>query len=515
MGIKLRILLNPPTPVLAINPTQSRDLAAIAERAMARERNSRYRSMQELADEIRASIELRPVKARNPNALLITQRFVQRHYAIAILIGFVLVAAAISFATVRGLEAQRRASRQVQAWESAELARRSGHWREVLQHLDEAERAGYGDPVSLGLKRAEAWTVLNEPSRSKAELEKLANCTGKQRGLVRLRTGEHYLYDAETAAQGIEFVTQALNFGLDPAEEAFAKGLLAQTATEALNLFRQALILDPYHYGAHIRALSLEYLLGLRQDLESESRVFKALYPDDPSPMYIKAFTAGADGRFKDARSTLDFLKDQTQPDVFRQLDAACRQIDAMAQYLDCDRFLKLAQTTSNATPFDVLPMSSLSDLNGPSGSVYSIRMPYLPCVAQGLMEAYTGVRSLTVPSLSEPGGAFQRIKSGHARYPEALAPFFGGILLKRTKYLKPGDDQIINSMEAELFEMAANSSSIFSTVPRLARFMAALSWTPIFRPLVKFDFCRSAVDKKEQTYESKTEKTQCGLQGQ
>ncbi len=41
------------------------------------------------------------------------------------------------------------------------------------------------------------------------------------------------------------------------------------------------------------------------------------------------------------------------------------------------------------------------------------------------------------------------------------------------------------------------------------------LSWTPIFRPLVKFDFCRFAVDKKEQTYESKTETTQCGLQGQ
>ncbi len=42
-----------------------------------------------------------------------------------------------------------------------------------------------------------------------------------------------------------------------------------------------------------------------------------------------------------------------------------------------------------------------------------------------------------------------------------------------------------------------------------------ALSWTPIFRPQVSFDFCRFAVDKKEQTYESKTEKTQCGLQGQ
>jgi subtilase family serine protease len=40
------------------------------------------------------------------------------------------------------------------------------------------------------------------------------------------------------------------------------------------------------------------------------------------------------------------------------------------------------------------------------------------------------------------------------------------------------------------------------------------LRWTPKIRPLVKLDFCRFAVDKKEQTYESKTETTQCGLQG-
>ncbi|MGD0816561.1 MAG: DNA cytosine methyltransferase, partial [Verrucomicrobiota bacterium] len=38
--------------------------------------------------------------------------------------------------------------------------------------------------------------------------------------------------------------------------------------------------------------------------------------------------------------------------------------------------------------------------------------------------------------------------------------------------------------------------------------------WTPNFRPLVKIDFCWFAVDEKEQTYESKTETTQCGLQG-
>jgi hypothetical protein len=47
-----------------------------------------------------------------------------------------------------------------------------------------------------------------------------------------------------------------------------------------------------------------------------------------------------------------------------------------------------------------------------------------------------------------------------------------------------------------------------------LTKDMAQVRWTPKIRPLVKLDFCRFAVDKKEQTYESKTETTQCGLQG-
>src|ERR1700722_17722077 len=39
--------------------------------------------------------------------------------------------------------------------------------------------------------------------------------------------------------------------------------------------------------------------------------------------------------------------------------------------------------------------------------------------------------------------------------------------------------------------------------------------WTPKTRPVVKIDFCQSAVDKKEQTYESETQTAWCGLQGQ
>ena len=51
-----------------------------------------------------------------------------------------------------------------------------------------------------------------------------------------------------------------------------------------------------------------------------------------------------------------------------------------------------------------------------------------------------------------------------------------------------------MNSMAAELFEMAANSSSIFPTVPRLARFMAAQT---------EFDLAKSPTAKREAAAEA------------
>src|SRR5271157_5869075 len=55
-----------------------------------------------------------------------------------------------------------------------------------------------------------------------------------------------------------------------------------------------------------------------------------------------------------------------------------------------------------------------------------------------------------------------------------------------------------------------------FATEPQKSpKITHSSSSCPKIRPRVKFDFRRFAVDKKEQTYESKTETTQCGLQGQ
>ncbi|HUD82200.1 MAG TPA: protein kinase, partial [Candidatus Saccharimonadales bacterium] len=99
----------PPETVRKVNPKQSKDLAAVAEKAMAHKKADRYHAMRDLAADIRAALELRPVRARKPGPCLKAQRFVQRNAGYATLIGLILVIVSVGFSVVRGVEAQREA----------------------------------------------------------------------------------------------------------------------------------------------------------------------------------------------------------------------------------------------------------------------------------------------------------------------------------------------------------------------------------------------------------------------
>ena len=474
--IRRQVLENEPVRVRRVNPRQSRDFDAITMRAMARDPLCRYHSMQELAADIRAAIELRPVQARTPGFLLRTKRHLQRHPSQTFLVGLLLLVTVIGFFSVRDLRTQQKVTRQVQALESAELARRNGHWRESLQHLDEAEAAGYSDRVSLGLKRAEVWTVLNEPDRSKVELGKLDHVAHQYQGLVLLRKGEHALYDAQDSDQGVELVKKALESGLDPADEAFARGLLAPTTPEALQLFQQALALNPYHHGAHTHLLGLAFLLGLHQELAAEIHIYKTLYPDDLFPNYIEAFECALDGRLGDAQTALSRVQQQTSRDTYRQLQSECRLTAELAEFLDIEKSPDLIKTNPVQTLTQILPVSSPGLLKAPTDPIYPARMPHLSCVARGLIEAYTGVKMLGIGLLSQPDVAVQKIKSAHQIHPEGTPALLGGILLGKMNSVRGIDRRHLWALQGEMFELAANSSSKFPKAPRLARYLAARS---------------------------------------
>ncbi len=77
------VLQGPPQSVHQMNPKCSAELEAICEKAMARQRENRYADMGELADDLRAFMEDRVVRAHRTGALVEFRKWVKRNRSLA------------------------------------------------------------------------------------------------------------------------------------------------------------------------------------------------------------------------------------------------------------------------------------------------------------------------------------------------------------------------------------------------------------------------------------------------
>ena len=95
-----RLLDGPPQPIHRLNPQAPQELAAICEKAMAREPERRYRDTLELGEDLRAFLERRVVRAYETGAIAELRKWVERNRAFAssgaaavvVLVGFLTVA---------------------------------------------------------------------------------------------------------------------------------------------------------------------------------------------------------------------------------------------------------------------------------------------------------------------------------------------------------------------------------------------------------------------------------------
>ena len=472
------VLSGSPAPLRRLNRTISRDLDAICVKAMSRSKASRYGTMLELAEDIRDALELRPVKARRPGPVLRAKRFAQRHAGYVLLVCMIVAVVAAGFAITGRLQRQRDVAIQVQALRDGELAARNGRWREALRHWDEAEADGYHDAISLGLQRAEAWTVLNETDRAAVELTKLMGRSdlGGRRGAVLLRMGEHELFDKSTADPGAEHIRQALAAELSGADRCLAQGLLADSATNALALLQEALRLDPYSHAAHRHSMGLEFLLGRHAELATHIHVFEILYPDDPSPHYLEAAEFALNGRLQQANAALEPVRESAGPSMWNQQVASLRLMAEAAQYYSVDALL-------NGGAFDSEKLSQLmasadfalaANISGGTNGAARLREPHLPCIEHGILDGVAAMQALSLPFFKDLTPAIQKIKASWEVYPEALVPFRAATILE-TRQPRTGPKSIpLLAIEAELFQMAANSPSVLPSLQRSSRYLAA-----------------------------------------
>jgi serine/threonine protein kinase len=297
-----------PVPPSRVRPGIPRDLETIVLKCLEKDPVRRYPTAGELADDLHRFRTDQPVRARPPSALYQFRKFARRNRAAVVgvavaflalvvgLIGTGIGLARAEAARGRAEQAEREArGRLAESYAgAAELAVQRGAWRVALENLDRALEAGHPDPVRLRLQKVRAWCAVHEVPKAEAELRELAGRAdlGAAGGSLRLWQADIALARKVEGA-GLELVRDALRLGLPPADEAYARGLLAETMPEAVAQFRLALDRDPFHHRANGMAVMLLIAQGEMAEARERADVARRLFPEDPTfPVFLAVIRA-------------------------------------------------------------------------------------------------------------------------------------------------------------------------------------------------------------------------------
>ena len=518
----LRIRDSEPIRPRVLNSDVPHDLETICLQCLAKEPKRRYASAALLAEDLQAFLEGRPVQARRPGLFLIFQKWAQRNIA-AVLVGSAILV--IGSSVFFGIKSERAVARQNSALHNAEQAARNGDWSLALHHLRSPNLDDYADTIDSGLRIVEALTALSQPDRARAEIEKLHRRSdlGRYRGRVLLRLAEHELFAEATFKSGLDHVAEASAAGLDQADEAFAQGLLAESTPEALASFERALGFNPFHHAAHRHNLGLQLLLGRHEQLVPHLKVFRALFPNDPSPGVIEAVRLALDGRLAEAKQVLASLQSLSEnvgqasslpvhgaslprvsdgrmkpqladkmstphfqkgsQDVFNEeawkiLRSNLDIIAEAPKIFDLEGLLKRDEPQSPKPAAFILKAASLflnSGQTSGSSDSSNLRFPRLPSINNGIQAGVQSLAELMMPSSSNSQSAVENIKLACQKHPDGLLPLAAGLLLEPRRPDRPDELPQFLRGQTDLFQMAAQLPSLIPNTQRLARFMAAL----------------------------------------
>ena len=236
--------------------------------------------------------------------------------------------------------AERNAKRSLAtiAFQSAELAAQSGRWEKVLTQLEVAKKAGFADMFKVGLLRIRALRSLALYAEWSTEIRRfeLNESTALQNGEFVLQKGEFLRFSKQTK-EALQLIRRAILLGLPPDRSTYAKGLLASTTPESLELFRQSVNFNPTNYEASAALVTTLALLGHLDEAKQRARVATHFFPSDPGFTFWLATIATLQQNKQETEEWEIKLKKQLLPkdaefvnDALDALEAAVGNIVAL-----------------------------------------------------------------------------------------------------------------------------------------------------------------------------------------
>jgi serine/threonine protein kinase len=294
------------------------ELETIVLKTMEKNPNDRFKTALELAEDLRRFLADKPIRAKPPTLLQRLRKLGRRHQTTVRVAGGLLLFSLIALAFVLAWSNRQLARKEKKAQDAladnyemtARLASQRGAWREAIDFTDKAlatER--YQDSVPLRLNKVRALHALNDVGRCTTEIEALAATQdlGDYEGQVLLLQADIQLGRDDARAE--QLLRRALEKGLPPADEAYAKALLAETTPRAVEHLRHSLELNRYQPRARAALELLLILLARLDEAHLELAKHEETYPEDPNAKVLRAMVLGLDRDRDGADKVLEELR--------------------------------------------------------------------------------------------------------------------------------------------------------------------------------------------------------------
>jgi serine/threonine protein kinase len=370
------------------------DVAAIAAKSVAADKEVRYASAAEFAADIRRFLANEPILARKPSTWYTIKKYVQRKKAQSAALAFGIMAAiasltivSISLWKVQAARLEEDKQRGVAEAESARgrlgEARRlmqRADWRGSLRLLETVDPAHLEEPSEKELLTARA---LLDGGRLDESAQALKSLDDKPLGI---REAQKLLIRAEVDLNrsGADDATtkalrRALSLGtLDAADAAYAEGLLADATAAAVEKFRKAVDLDPFHHGARAALVFLLLISGEQMEAVRAGEIGRAFFPEDPRFVLALSSAAALTGDRKRATTILEEAKPRLNEADFLTLAETVQIVaDVQALLSKGNRPLFVPEVAITARRFDAF----VRRLQRPDRSSRLQSVWRLPCI--------------------------------------------------------------------------------------------------------------------------------------
>jgi eukaryotic-like serine/threonine-protein kinase len=158
-----RVVEEEPRAPRRVNPAIPRDLETIIQKAMAKERDDRYKTAQDMAEGLRRFLDRKAIQARRPSLMDRASRWAQRHRRMVVssVVALILGVIGLSIGTALIAGAERR---EVAAGTLAEAHSRESQCESLMQQILRLRLTTH-----LGGWSVETWNLVRQASRLQAQ----------------------------------------------------------------------------------------------------------------------------------------------------------------------------------------------------------------------------------------------------------------------------------------------------------------------------------------------------------